>query len=114
MDTSGSKNYNYLIESFGEEKLRDRYELLLAKSETLINSFCDSLDTELKKCFYINELIVQDIIINYFADIDRLKKFHGIDKVNSIKIAAYTAYWFSKLRPIQIIKSGIVDLEEKL
>jgi hypothetical protein len=48
--------------------------------------------------------IVHDVAINYFADIDRLKHFHGLERVNTLKIAAYTASWWMRLRPIQIVK----------
>ncbi len=44
------------------------------------------------------------MVINYFADIDRLKKFHNIEKVNNIKIVAYTVYWLVKNKPFQIKK----------
>lgn len=107
MDSSGSKNYDYLVHTFGEEKIGERFELLFSKSEELIDRFCSAqLESHLLKgLFHVNELLIQDIVINYFADIDRLKKFHGIDKVNSIKIAAYTAYWYAKLRPVHTKKS---------
>lgn len=113
MDSVGSKNYDYLIDVFGEDKIEKRYQLLLSKSTELVYSFCRSLDERLKKYFHVNELLIQDIVINYFADIDRLKKFHDLKKVNSIKIAAYTAYWYAKIRPVQIISDINDDHLEK-
>lgn len=39
-----------------------------------------------------------------FADLQRLKEFHNIEKAQPQKVAAYTSYWIFRRKPIQIIK----------
>ncbi|TGN20951.1 hypothetical protein [Leptospira idonii] len=48
--------------------------------------------------------LVEELILDYFADIARLKDFHDIENVNSLKVAAYLTHWTLKRRPIQILK----------
>jgi len=98
-----AKSYQYLIDEFSEEKLESRFQFIQYECLDILKRFnSETLDTSIY--FDVSGSIVQDIVINYFADIDRLKKFHGINKVNSIKIASYSSYWVSKLKPIQLIK----------
>ncbi|MES0491278.1 MAG: hypothetical protein ABUK01_14890 [Leptospirales bacterium] len=108
MDSTGYKDYNYLVDEYGEEYILERFELLLDKSESSLSAYCNSLSKDLLQYFCINEHTLLDVVINYFADITRLKKFHGIKKVNSVKIAAYTGYWLAKIKPIQI-KDNVPD-----
>ncbi len=48
--------------------------------------------------------LLNQAVIDYFADIDRLKNFHKIDKINYLKVHAYSAYWLLRRKPIQIIQ----------
>ena len=104
-----AKTYQYLIDEFTEEK---RFQYLKFECNDILKRF-NSSSLNLHDSFRVNDSIIQDIVINYFADIDRLKKFHGIDKVNSIKIASYSGYWLAKLKPVQVYntptKQTIID-----
>lgn len=53
---------------------------------------------------YFNEDIFDDCLIDILVDLERLKDFHNIDKVNYIKLMAYTASWCLKRKVFQIIE----------
>ncbi|MBO5336765.1 MAG: hypothetical protein J6A94_06490 [Lachnospiraceae bacterium] len=48
-------------------------------------------------------------VVDYFEDIDRLKDFENIPRVNVDKIYSYGAFWFLRRHPIQIIDKTIDD-----
>jgi len=49
------------------------------------------------------------MVLCYFSDIARLKKFHDIDTTHVVKIFTYSFYWFLRTAPVQIIR----DLSKK-
>lgn len=51
---------------------------------------------------YINRRLLIHKLTNYFADIDRLKDFHAIERANKIKIFSYGVFWLLRNSPIQI------------
>ncbi len=51
----------------------------------------------------LNELALGYALVDYFEDIRRLKEFHRIQHVNSIKIVSYTSYWLLRRKPIQLL-----------
>jgi hypothetical protein len=53
----------------------------------------------------INKSLLQHAVLDYFADIHRLKEFHNIDKTNEDKITAYTLFWLLKRKPLQCTAS---------
>lgn len=48
----------------------------------------------------INRSTLYTLVRSYFYDIERLKDFHGIDRIEYSKIAAFTTKWLLKHRPI--------------
>ena len=96
-----------IIEHFGEVKIVDRYDYIRSKISDFLTAK-KVLDYTL-----INSDILDQVIIDYFADILRLKEFHEIDKANSKKITSYMAYWLLRRKPIQIVlesnKSKVID-----
>lgn len=52
----------------------------------------------------VNATVLGYALVDYFEDIERLKAFHRIEHVNSIKIIAYTSYWLLRRRPLQIVE----------
>ena len=92
-----SYDYDDILKSFGTEKIENRYDTI----EQYLRAYIDSCQIEQK--VRISECLLGQAIIDYFADIYRLKEFHKIAKVNYIKIHAYTGYWLLKRKPIQII-----------
>jgi hypothetical protein len=51
----------------------------------------------------VNDNLISAAVIDYFADIVRLKDFHNIEYTNREKIFAYTSYWLYRRKPIQLI-----------
>lgn len=96
------KTYQYLLEHFGEKKIRDRTALLIETAKHLIKSY------EISEYVSINFGLIEQIIIDYFADVKRLKDFHHIEKIDFPKISAYTTYWAIRRKPLQI-KTAVPD-----
>jgi hypothetical protein len=46
------------------------------------------------------------VILNYYADVQRLKEFHAIKRINVVKINSYLVYWFLRVSPVQLKTSG--------
>lgn len=92
-------NYQFLIDYFGEEVLKARYETVYAYLDEFIES--RGLQDEV----FISENILDNIIVDYFVDIYRIKTFQNIDDVNETKIYAYTAYWLLRRKPLQLKKT---------
>lgn len=100
--------YEYLIDTFGEEKIKERFVYLRESAKNYIRN------NKIDKYVTFSDSILKEIVCNYFADIARLKPFHQIEKVNTTKIAAYTVYWLVKNKLLQLIKEpSIILLEEK-
>lgn len=101
-------NYDYeeIIRHFGKGKIMNRYNTL----EEYLNHFIER--SEYKDRLAISYSLLNQAVIDYFADIDRLKNFHQIDKINYIKIHAYSAHWLLRRKPIQVIHDDIelIDL----
>ena len=101
------KKYDYveLVDSFGEDKIKERYTTLY-----------EYMDSFIKRNKYENQVVIADSVLNqciidYFADVYRLKEFHNIEKINYVKIHAYTAYWLIRRKPLQIIKDDIENID---
>lgn len=58
----------------------------------------------------LNKALLGNCVESYFADIQRLKLFHGMERADRYKIAGYTFKWFSKIRPIQV--GGLVPKDQ--
>jgi len=89
-------SYDYLLEGFGEDRIADRCNWLMDTMNVYINQ------NRLAESAYVSEAILNHVVIDYFADIKRLKEFQQIEKTNHIKIFAYTVYWILRHKPIQI------------
>lgn len=105
--------------------IRQHYEV----AHELLSEFCDASDAKFLHRYsaiysdmqayinasgfqgkvYINELSLGYALTDYFEDIRRLKGFHHISHINSIKLVAYMAYWLLRRKPMQII-----DLDKEL
>lgn len=55
----------------------------------------------------INTDLLGQAILDYFEDIDRLKKYEDIERVNVDKIYAYETFWLLKRKPIQITSAEV-------
>lgn len=98
-------DYSDILSDFGKEKIEKRYEIL----QEYLSAFIRRMKYEDK--VIIAESVLNQAVVDYFADIHRLKNFHHIEAVNFLKIHAYTAYWLLRRKPLQIIKDEPMDVE---
>lgn len=92
------EHIEYLLKKYSFEK---RYESLL----TQIQDVLEALGI-LEKVRIDTDLLGQ-AVLNYFEDIDRLKKFEGIKRTNEDKIYSYETFWLLRDKPIQIIADDL-------
>ena len=92
-------DYFDILEAFGEERISDRCNWLKDLMIEFIkhNQLGDSVS--------VSDAILYHVIVDYFADIKRLKEFQNIEKTNNIKIFAYTTYWLLRHKPLQVKES---------
>lgn len=98
-------DYSELIDAFGKKKITERYSTIYEYLESFI-----------KRHGYTNNVIIAEsilhqVVVDYFADIYRLKEFHKIEHINFLKIRAYTAYWLLRRKPLQIVKDNDEDID---
>lgn len=91
------KDYGWLVQEVGEDKLKERYELLATAYGEFIAA--EKLEGKVQ----LNGILLSYAITDYFSDIVRIKGFHGIKLVNEIKIAAYENSWLLHRKPLQLI-----------
>ncbi|MDR3071913.1 MAG: hypothetical protein LBU41_00280 [Clostridiales Family XIII bacterium] len=90
-------SYNYLLESFGKEKLDSRHDFVYELMHHYIET--EKIDDKVR----INDILLCHAILDYFADVHRIREFHPIDRINEDKIHAYMAYWLLRRKPIQLL-----------
>jgi len=91
-------DYQELVQAFTEERILERKEYLYIFASDLIRRH--KLDQD---HFFVSPTLIDEVVVNYFADFKRLKDFHKLERGNRIKIASYMAYWIARERPIQLI-----------
>ena len=79
-------------------------ETRIATRQELLEQIFSGLQASLGPDFNhlsINRMVLHNVVVSYFHDVDRHKDFHGSDRVDETKQAAFVIKWISKLRPIQ-------------
>lgn len=89
-------SYDAIVKYFGKETIADRYKFMHDKMQEYIN------DRNLQNNLVIVESVLRQAIMDYFADVYRLKEFHQIENINMTKIVAYEVYWILRRKPIQL------------
>jgi hypothetical protein len=74
----------------------ERYTTMFKMLQALLKNY--GLDTFCS----VNPRLLQDAVMDYFADIARIKDFHPIIHVQRNKIYAYEAYWLLRNNVIQL------------
>lgn len=98
-------SYGDVVNYFGKTRIADRYKYIYDK----MNEYIRARNLEGK--LYIHTGILQQVIMDYFVDIFRLKEFHKVDRIDSSRIIAYEAYWILRRKPIQ---AGPDELDSRL
>ena len=54
--------------------------------------------------YKIDERIMMNALLDYTADVHRLKDFHDIELIRTEKITAYTVSWIIRRKPLQFFR----------
>jgi len=92
-----------IIKIFGKDKLEGRWNNLFEQMNIFLK------DNNYSSLARVDEFLLSNAVIDYFFDIKRLKEFHGIERINSIKKISYTSYWLLRRRPLQICEGASQD-----
>ena len=87
-------SYDEIVNYFGKAKIADRYKYLYDKMKEYISA------RGLQGKLIIHESILQQVVMDYYCDIYRLKEFHKIDKITVNQIISYTSFWILRRKPI--------------
>lgn len=90
------ENYNNLLTKFDSKTIYNRYEGLLNRYKTFIS------ESKLDEYVFINELVLQHAVLDYYSDIGRLKEYHNIELTNKVKVISYESYWLWRRKPLQL------------
>jgi len=104
------KHYQFLLNYFPGNIMSMRFQALWNDTETVIKSY------GLKDKLRIDEESFENIILDYFTDIARLKDFQDIKRTNADKIYGYELFWFLRRHPIQLLEDmpQFYDINEKV
>lgn len=91
------KDYLYLLDHFTAQVMQDRYDSMEKRAIAFIKA------EKLENDVIVNHECLNVVMLDYFADIARLKDFELIKRTNKNKITAFMAYWWLRRRPLQII-----------
>lgn len=92
-----SAGYEFLIEKYGEERIREAYEWMFSSMDEYVYRIGKA-----ESCL-VSETILDYVIVDFFTDIFRLKSFHTIDNPHDTKVYSYMAFWTIRHKPIQTI-----------
>jgi hypothetical protein len=89
-------DYNYLLNTFSATDIFHR-----------IYFWRDNLNIFIQKRGLAEDFRVDDdrllfMVLCYYADVARLKDFHGLKKIHKVKMFAYSFYWLLRIMPLQI------------
>ena len=108
-DEERQEYIKYLLETYPIEQ---RYENILIQMQDMLEAL------DIMAYVEINTSLLGQAIIDYFEDIDKLKKYEKIDKINVDKIYAYETFWLLRRKPIQIINQDLdinfIHINEKI
>lgn len=90
-------SYDEIVKRVGKKKFEERFEELIKSANVYIQ------EAGYEGHVQCNQRIMLNVMLDYFADIFRLKEFHDIEKVRTEKIFAYTVAWLVRRKPLQFI-----------
>jgi len=100
-----------IVDSFGRDVIKARWSALDEK----MNHFIKEMG--LSNSVRVDRFLLSVVIADYFNDIQRLKAFHPIGEINSIKVISYTAYWLLRRKPLQVYSANsdkeLITINEK-
>lgn len=100
METNDSQEYKieyeFILKYYSLQDLQERFGVWYSEAQKFIDK------KGLSDCAKINSRRLGYAVCDYFADMIRMKEFHGIDHANLNKVYAYSSYWFLRRQPIQL------------
>jgi hypothetical protein len=74
-------------------------------ARSIAAQYCAFLRTTgLNPMFYDMDVDTLRVVIKrYLDDVDRIHRYHAIEKIDCYKIAGYITYWFCRLKPIRVV-----------
>lgn len=91
--------YEKILEHYEIEDVQERFGVWYSDAKKFIEK------KGLADFARINTRRLGYAVCDYFADMIRMKEFHGIGHANLNKIYAYSCYWFLRRQPIQLISN---------
>lgn len=98
-------DYATILEYYTIEDLQERFGVWYSEAKKFIEK------KGLSDCAKINCKRLGYAVCDYFADMIRMKQFHGIDHANLNKVYAYSSYWFLRRQPIQLVSDVEKDTD---
>lgn len=89
-------NYAFLIKEFTAETIERRFKAIY----DFISAYIESNDLQDKVTISLD--LLNNVVLDYFSDIYRIKEFQDIELTNLPKIYAYTSYWLLRRKVIQL------------
>jgi len=104
-EKKGVGGYSYLNTFLSHEDLVNNFEYVYSCAEYMIERIVKDSQSKLTQDhFFINCELIEQVLVDAYADLHRLMEFHNIKVINCIKRAAYLSAWIHRRKPIQIIK----------
>lgn len=105
-------NYFQQVNSFYKDKVTiEKIFKRLWYLEEAYNNFIDTASrrerADLIKSIYINKSILLQVVSCYFYDVERLKHFHSIERIDGYKQGGFMMKWITKLKPLYFHESNI-------
>lgn len=91
--------YDFILDYYTIEDLQERFGVWYSDARKFIEK------KGLSDRAQINSRRLGYAVCDYFADMIRMKEFHGIDHANLNKVYAYSSYWFLRRQPIQLVSN---------
>lgn len=91
--------YENIVDEFTAEVVESKYKVIYQE----LADFLKSGDFE--TCVRIEDTNLMHMVMDYFSDVSRLKRFHGIKVINETKVISYESYWLLRRKPLQVVKN---------
>lgn len=72
--------YQELVQSFGEKKVLNRFIFIRDRAFDFLSRICRDHNIAFEDYFFVSDELIEEAVIDYFADLARLKDFHKLEK----------------------------------
>lgn len=106
MGSEKEQTYQRLVEEIvGKAEFEDRFKWMKDAAEDFLEQAGYAQNVA------CNDRILLHVLLDYYSDIQRLKDFHGIERVRTDKIFAYTIKWILRRKPLQFKNESIEETD---